>query len=130
MRGKDGLENYAGNYSFYVDEKKKRKEKAEKLYEEQSLHIESEKELINRFRAGSRAGFAKSRERQLEKIEKVQKPLQKQEIRFLFPFDKNGGETLLKIEDAFIGRKDPLFYIRDASLSRGERIGIVGENGV
>jgi hypothetical protein len=36
--------------------------------------IESEKALINRFRAGSRAGFAKSREKQLEKVEILEKP--------------------------------------------------------
>lgn len=35
--------------------------------------IEGEKKLINRFRAGSRAGFAKSRERQLEKVELLEK---------------------------------------------------------
>ena len=40
------------------------------------------------------------------------------------------GNKLIELEDAFIGRKDPLFFIRQAILTRGEHIGIVGENGV
>lgn len=63
-------------------------------------------------------------------MELLEKPIAKRIIRFSFPYDKYGPETSIKIEDAFIGRKEPLFYIRDASLHRGDRIGIVGENGV
>ncbi len=55
MLGKDGIVEYAGNYSYSVAEKKKMSLKAEKRYEEQQSLIESEKQLINRFRAGSRA---------------------------------------------------------------------------
>ena len=93
--------------------------------------IESEKALINRFRAGSRAGFAKSREKMLEKVEIIEKPETQNEIQFVFETPKEKApENLIKIEDAFIGRHEPLFYIRDVSLSLGERIGIIGENGV
>lgn len=80
--------------------------------------LESEKELINRFRAGSRAGFAKSREKQLEKVELIEKPESKIGILFSFPYEKNCPETILKAEDVFIGRHEPLFYIRDAILSK------------
>jgi ATP-binding cassette, subfamily F, member 3 len=125
-----GIQIYHGNYSFSVEEKTKRQEKDKKKYEEQQVLIETEKTLINRFRAGSRAGFAKSREKALEKIDLIEKPQIPQEIIFNFPKTKLSPETLLKGEDVFIGRKDPLFYIRDITLSRGNRIGIVGENGV
>jgi len=110
--------------------KQKKTLREEKRYEEQQTLIESEKKLINRFRAGSRASFAKSRERALDKIELLEKPTSRREVRFLFPYDKHGPETLIRIEDTFIGRQEPLFFIRDATLCRGERIGIVGENGV
>lgn len=86
--GPSGIEIYHGDYSFSVLEKKKRKEKAEKKYEEQQVMIESEKHLINRFRAGSRAGFAKSREKALEKLEVLEKPETKRGIQFLFPYEK------------------------------------------
>lgn len=60
----------------------------EKKYDEQQTFLESEKKLINRFRAGSRASFAKSRERSLEKIELLEKPKTRREIKFSFPYDK------------------------------------------
>ncbi|MFZ2336773.1 MAG: hypothetical protein WAW59_00390 [Patescibacteria group bacterium] len=109
---------YAGNYSDSVAEKKKMLAKQEKVYEEQQTMLESEKALINRFRAGSRAGFAKSREKQLEKVELIEKPEVRIGVKFNFPYDKHGPETLIKIEDAFIGRKEPLFYAREALLTK------------
>lgn len=130
MLGSDGIKEYAGSYSFSVAEKAKYHAIEEKKYDEQQVFLESEKKLINRFRAWSRASFAKSRERALEKVELLEKPKTRAPIKFSFPFDKYGPETTIKIEDAFIGRFEPLFFIRDASLHRGDRIGIIGENGV
>lgn len=90
----------------------------EKRYEEQQIHIESEKKLINRFRAGSRSGFAKSRERQLEKVEIIEKVETRLGVNFVFSYDKHGPETLMKINDVFIGRREPLFYIRSVDIVR------------
>ncbi len=128
--GKMGIVRYAGNYSDSVAEKVKVRAKQEKIYEEQQILLETEKTLINRFRAGSRAGFAKSREKQLDKIELIERPEVRIGVKFDFPYDKFGAENLIKIEDVFIGRREPLFYIREALLSKWDRIGIVGENGV
>ena len=130
MLGVDGIREYAGSYSFSVAEKKKQELLDEKYYEEQQTFIEWEKKLINRFRAGSRAWWAKSRERALEKVEILEKPKTRRLVKFSFAYDKHGPENPLKIEDAFIGRQEPLFFVRHAELSKGERIGIVGENGV
>lgn len=102
VRGKSGIVIYPGNYSYSVDEKVKKYEKETKVFEEQQHMIESEKALINRFRAGSRASFAKSRERALQKVEILEKPETRRGVSFLFSYDKHGPETILKIEDAFI----------------------------
>ncbi|MDD2693968.1 MAG: ABC-F family ATP-binding cassette domain-containing protein [Candidatus Gracilibacteria bacterium] len=129
--GPQGISIYHGDYSYSVDQKKLAMVREEKAYEEQQTMLESEKALINRFRAGSRAGFAKSREKQLERIELIDQPIRTREIGFRFETPKERApENILKVEDAFIGRKEPLFYVRDAQLSVGERVGIVGENGV
>ncbi len=61
----------------------------DKKYEEQQIMIESEKKLINRFRAGSRSGFAKSRERQLEKVEILEKAEVQIGVNFIFSYDKH-----------------------------------------
>ncbi len=130
MLGPNGIKKYSWGYSAAIQEKRKSQENTEKKYEEQQTMIESEKKLINRFRAGSRASFAKSRERALEKIELIEKPKKKRHILFNFPYEKNTPESIINIESAFIGRYEPLFYIREVSLQKWDRIGIVGENGV
>jgi ATP-binding cassette subfamily F protein 3 len=126
-----GIEIYVGDYSSSVQEKLHKRSLSIKDYDEQQTMLESEKLLINRFRAGSRAGFAKSREKMLDRVEILDKPIIPNEIHFIFDSPKEKPpETLVKLEDAFIGRKEPLFYIRAADLWPKERIGIVWENGV
>lgn len=67
----------------------------------------------------------------LDRIEMIEKPVTPPEIAFSFDLPKlKSPEMLIKIEEAFIGRSDPLFFIREATMTSGERIGIVGENGV
>lgn len=127
---KNGINIYHGDYTYSVEERKKLKDLSEKKYEEQQIMIESEKKLINRFRAGSRAGFAKSRERQLDKVELLEKLESRIGVNFIFSYDKYWPETLIKIEDTFIGRHEPLFYIRSVNMVKWERIGIVWENWV
>lgn len=127
---KNWIKIYHWDYTYSVDEREKMNSIQEKKFEEQQILIESEKTLINRFRAGSRAGFAKSRERALDKMEIIEKVETKIEVNFIFSYDKYSPETILKIEDAFIGRKEPLFYIRNVHISKWEKIGIVWENGV
>lgn len=130
IQGERWLREYNGNYSDSVEEKEKRYVREWKKYEEQYTHIENEKVLINRFRAWSRSGFAKSRERSLDKIELLMKPEREPYPQFTFTLAPPSTDKVVHFEDAFIGRSDPLFYIRDVTLHRGERIGILGENGV
>ena len=129
--GAQGIIIYIGDYSYSVETKELEHARAVKKYEEQETYIDTEKTLINRFRAGSRAGFAKSRERALEKVDRLDKPVSEQIIEFRFDTPKDRvNETILRIEDGFVGRKEPLFYIREAVLAARERIWIIGENGV
>lgn len=93
---------YHGNYTAYMKERSKNLEKMEKLYEEQQEFIKSEKTLINRFRAGSRAGFAKSRERALEKVELLEKPEVNFRPTFLWNLGEKNSERVLFIKEAFI----------------------------
>lgn len=123
------LQIYHGNYTYSVEQKIKLSEKQWKIYDEQQTLLESEKILINRFRAGSRASFAKSRERALEKIEVIVKPYIPPTTNFSFAGAERSQEKIFSFKECFIGRTEPLFYIQDLVLSEGERVGIIGENG-
>ncbi len=50
-------------------------------------------------------------------------------MKFFFEYGDDPGESIITCEDLFIGRTEPLFYIREVELHRGERVGIIGENG-
>ena len=127
----NGINITHGNYSESVIDKEEKLKRDKKAYDEQSTLIESEKALINRFRAWSRAWFAKSREKALDRIEIIEKPYERMELKFHFESPKEKApENIIRIEEAFIGRKDPLFFIREATLQSWERIGIIGENWV
>jgi len=117
-------------YSDYVLEREKKEKKLLEDYERQQDWIKDQNKLINRFRAGSRAGWAKSREKMIEKMEKVHAPYIPKKPKFQFEFSEESNEKILTFKEVFIGRKDPLFFIQELIFYKGQRVGIVGENGV
>jgi ATPase subunit of ABC transporter with duplicated ATPase domains len=93
---------YHSGYSDYVIER----EKVEKIrmddWGRQQDYIGKQEQLINRFRAGSRAGWAKSREKMIEKIEKLEKPFIPQKPNFFFEYSGESPEKLVSYKEAFI----------------------------
>lgn len=125
-----GITFYHTNYTNYLAERDKIEKKKLDVYKREEEYLKNQKNLINRFRAGSRAGWAKSREKSLEKREIVEAPYIAKKPRFMFSYIGECPEKLLSFKECFIGRSDALFYIRELYLHKGQRIGIVGENGV
>ncbi|MDD5770313.1 MAG: ABC-F family ATP-binding cassette domain-containing protein [Candidatus Gracilibacteria bacterium] len=121
---------YFCNYSKYVLEREKIENIKMEEYERQQEFIKKEENLINRFRAGSRAGFAASREKALERLEKLEKPFIPSVPKFFFDYVDDESERILYFKECFIGRKEPLFFINELYLNRKARVGIIGENGV
>lgn len=121
---------YHGNYTHYLDERAKYEKNTTEEWLRQDEYIKEQKGLINRFRAGSRAGWAKSREKQLEKMEILEKPFIPRKPKFAFEEAETGAENILYFKEVFIGRKDPLFYIDELRLPKGKRVWIIWENWV
>lgn len=121
---------YHCNYSKYVDEREKVEEKKMEEWERQQDFIKKEENLINRFRAGSRAWFAASREKALDRLEKLDKPYIPPMPKFFFDYIWDENERILYFKECFIGRKEPLFFINELYLNKWQRVWIVGENGV
>ncbi len=124
------LNFYHWNYTYYVKEKEKRETKLKEDYERQEDWILNQEKLINRFRAWSRAWWAKSREKMLDKIEKVEAPFIVRKTKFLFQEAWDIWDKILYFKQVFIGRKDPLFFINDLTLYKWQKIWIVWENWV
>ncbi|KXG75649.1 ABC-F family ATP-binding cassette domain-containing protein [Thermotalea metallivorans] len=126
---------YNGNYSDYVEKKKILYEQKLKEYEEQQKEIARQEEMIRRFKQHGTeklANRAKSREKRLEHMELVDKPLcynKRTNIRFETRI--KSGDDVLKAENLckYFG-ENKLFENVSFDVHRGDKIGLIGPNGI
>lgn len=125
--------HYSGNYSFYLQEKKKNQDIALKHYEEQQAEIKKAEEYIqkNIVRA-STTKMAQSRRKKLEHMDVLEKPGSDQgSVHFSFNIDKESGNDVLLVKDAAIGYDDQIMSEPiNLDVKKGERVGIIGPNGI
>jgi ATP-binding cassette subfamily F protein 3 len=123
---------YPGNYSAYLQQKAEAKAAQGATYERQQKEIAKQQEFIERFRASAtRSTQAKSREKQLEKIELVEAPTADlKTLKFHFPPSPRSGREVVIIEDlVHTYNENILFLGAELLVERGDRIAILGPNG-
>ena len=127
-------ECYDGNYTQYMEQRTERFEIRMKAYELQQKEIARQEAIIARYRQFNREKsirLAESREKRLEKIERLEKPKDESAIRFKFDTRRRTGEDVLMVEElkkGFDGRV--LFDHVKMHLRSGDRIALIGDNGV
>ncbi len=125
-------EIYNGNYSFFVEQKSLNEELQNKKYQLQQQEIAEQKRYIDRFRASAtRSSQAKSREKQLKKISKIEAPRAKAKSPvFNFPECPRSGKLVLNIKNLSHSFEDKILFL-DVNLKiySGEKIAILGPNG-
>ncbi len=123
---------YLGNYTAYVEARRLNKEVQLAAYERQSREMEKQQAFVDRFRASAtRSTQAKSREKQLDKIELVERPDEDERtLEFKFPEAVRSGVEVATVRKLTHGYDDKLIFC-DAQLdiTRGERIALLGPNG-
>ena len=125
------LTDYVGNYSDYLVAHEARIEQLRKAKREQDEEIARVKLFIDRFRyQATKAAQVQSRIKLLDKVVRIEVPLERKKIHFDFPGCGKSGRTVLQIAHA---RKayDSLVVFSDLNLhiERGDRIALVGPNG-
>lgn len=130
VQPKRGITFYHSNYTWYLDERERTEKKKLEVYKREQEFIEKEEKLIDRFRAWSRAWWAKSRWKALEKREVLTPPYIPQKPKFFFNYTWEIPEKVLSFKECFIWRTEPLFYINEVYLYKKQRIWIVWENWV
>ena len=125
------LTRYAGNYSEYRTEKRKRIERQQKAWERQKEEEDRLNGVIERFRhKPTKASFARAKKKQLERMERVEKPVEDDvhlftgNIEPLIP----GSKWVFEAEHLKIGYDRPLLEIT-MRIRRGQKLGILGANG-
>lgn len=123
---------YAGNYSFYLEEKGLREEIQSGQYKNQQAKIRQEERLIERFRAkASKAKMVQSRVKALEKLDRVDDvDDDNPSVNFSFKFSKQSGRHVVRIEDIHKSYPGvPILKNATATIEKGDKIALIGANG-
>ena len=128
------LSQYEGNYDRFTVQRRADLERQIKEYQLQQKEIARQEAIIQRYRMYNREKSikaAESREKRLEKMERLEKPVSEQKVRFSFEARRRTGEDVLiarGLEKQFDGRK--LFENFSLHLRAGDRVAVIGPNGV
>lgn len=123
---------YLGNYSTYLEQKHALQDAQLKAYEMQQKELEKQQAFVDRFRASAtRSTQAKSREKQLEKIERIEAPIAGlRTLKFHFPPAPRSGREVVIIKDlTHVYDEKILFLGAELLVERGDRIAFLGPNG-
>lgn len=126
------IEHYVSNYSNYLSLKAERIAIKQASYENQQKLIADKERTIERFRAkASKAAMAKSMEKSLEKLERVEEVvIDEKKIRVYFPPVRRSANEVVKVVDAEKYYGDlRVFSGVSLEILRGERVAFVGQNG-
>lgn len=124
--------SYLGNYTSHLEQKALEKEASQAAFERQQKEIATQQAYIDRFRASAtRSTQAKSREKQLDKVERVDAPVESVSgPSFRFPPAPRSGAQVAVIENmTHCYGENILFMEADLEIDRGDRIAFVGPNG-
>jgi ATP-binding cassette, subfamily F, member 3 len=123
---------YLGNYSAYLQQKAEESDARLSAYERQQKEIAKQQEFVDRFRASAtRSTQAKSREKQLDKIELIEAPVGSiRTLQFQFSPAPRSGREVVSIENLTHTYNDNILFLgANLSIERGDRIAILGHNG-
>ncbi len=125
------IDLYHGNYDHYIKEKEARRQVLEATYKTQQRKIEQTQRFIERFRAkNTKSSQVQSRIKMLEKLERIELPEKKKEIRFQFPVPKRSGYKVVEVKNLHKSYGQTVVYQGvDLTLYRGDKVALVGPNG-
>ena len=131
------LTRYKGNYSAFIRQREENTARREKEYEQQQKQIAKMEDYVarNLVRA-STTKMAQSRRKQLEKIERIEKPFHEEKhakIRFTYAVEPPLDVLKVKNTDISVGEgmnRKTLVDSVSFDVRRGEKIGIIGDNGI
>ena len=130
---KHSLDRYVGNYSSFVEQKEQKLATEAKNYEKQQKEIAALEDFVNRnLVRASTTKRAQSRRKQLEKMERLDKPeAGKKSANMTFYSDKVSGNVVLAVENAAIGYDGEILSEPiNLDLRKMNAVAVVGPNGI
>ncbi|UJD00377.1 ATP-binding cassette domain-containing protein [Streptococcus oralis] len=130
---KHSLDRYVGNYSRFVEQKEQKLATEAKNYEKQQKEIAALEDFVNRnLVRASTTKRAQSRRKQLEKMERLDKPeAGKKSANMTFQSERTSGNVVLTVENAAIGYDGEILSEPiNLDLRKMNAVAIVGPNGI
>lgn len=126
------LKTYKGNFTDYVIQKEAYLSGAVKSFEKEQDKIKKMEEFVRRYKAGQKCKQARGRQKMLDRMEKMDDPIiNVRKIKLKFETDKPSVDQVLKIKNLKMSFEDKkLFENLDLTVYKGDRVGIIGKNGV
>lgn len=125
------LNRYKGNYDEFVRLNEIKKRQEEQAYEKQVEERKKLEDFIarNKARVATR-GMANSRQKQLDKMEILERPKEKIKPTFDFRNARTSGKVVFETTDLVLGYNEPLTKPLNFRLERGNKIALKGMNGI
>ncbi|NOZ79909.1 MAG: ATP-binding cassette domain-containing protein [Acidobacteria bacterium] len=124
------LHRWPGGYEKFRKAKHDAEEAAHRAWQRQQEHIRKTEEFIRRNLAGQKTKQAQARRKELEKLERVERPSSEDAAPvFIWGGVPRSGDLVLTAEGVSAGYGSPVLSGVDLALRRGERIAVIGPNG-
>jgi ATP-binding cassette subfamily F protein 3 len=126
------LTAYAGNYSFYKEEKKLRMELQQNAFDNQQQMIKQTEKFIERFRAkATKSNQVQSRIKALDRLDRVHEVVNDEAfVNFKFKFSQKSGRDVITLEKVSKAYGDLTILKNTAGrIERGDKIALIGANG-
>jgi ATP-binding cassette, subfamily F, member 3 len=125
------VETYRGNFSHYLAQRAERFERQQKEYEAQQNFVAKEEDFIRRNIAGQRTREAQGRRKRLERMEKLDRPIEHKRLKLNLKTTVRSGDLVLATHGLVVGYPDgpALFTSPDLEIRRGDRVALLGPNG-
>ena len=125
------LTRYTASYEKFIELAEMNKNQHIHAYEKQKDFIKKQEDFISKNKARySTTGRAKSRQKQLDRIERIDRPETAVKPTFEFKESRGSSRYVFEAKDLEIGYDEPLLPKLTMTIERGEKIAIVGCNGI
>lgn len=125
------LTRYVGNYDKFQELYAVQRAHQEAAFNRQQKEIADLKDFVARNKARvSTRNMAMSRQKKLDKIDRIELTAEKIEPTFQFNYDRAPSRVIFETEDLVIGYNEPLSHPLNLRLERGQKVCLVGANGI
>lgn len=125
------LNRYVGDYDNFQKVYEVKKQQLESAYKKQQQEISELKDFVARNKARvSTRNMAMSRQKKLDKMEVIELAKEKPKPEFNFRTGKTSSKLIFETKDLVIGYDDPLSKPLNLRMERGQKIALVGANGI